>query len=414
MRKIIAGLDIGTNSIKLIVAEIVKSKTNILAVAESESNGIKNGVIVSKEAFFPVLKNCLKKCEDMLGLKVKKLIVTVPGYNTEFMLSEGFTTITNEDKIVRGIDIVRAMQASIYNKVPKELEIVDIVPTSFRIDEEEPIKNPLHCTANQLLVKTIVTMVPRKNIYPIIDCLEKLGVDVIDISLSAIGDYYAIKNDKLHNLIGAVVNIGEGVTTISIFNKGVLTNTISLEMGGQNIDNDISFIYKVTKAQAKNLKEDLGLAHKRLASASSSKLVTNKLGEKVSINQYELSEIIMSRLEEILNFVKKQINHLTKKEIHYIIVTGGISEMPDFELTLESVFGKNATIAKIHELGVRNNKYTSCLGLIKYYNSKLKLRDKNFSIFTLEEEEELSGKPSKINISDNSMLGKLFGYFFDN
>ena len=414
MRKIIAGLDIGTNSIKLIVAEIIKAKTNILAVAESDSQGISNGLIVNKESFFPILKDVLKKAEDMIGLKIRKVIVTVPSYHAEFMMSKGITTITNEEKEVNGVDIVRAMQTSVYNRVPKDLEIVDIVPTSFQIDDEDFIQNPIHHHANRLSVKTIVTMVPKKNTRIILDCLEKLGIEVIDISLPAIGDYHAIKNDKISNLVGAIINIGEGTTSVSIFNKGILTNTICLEIGGQNIDNDISFIYKVTKDQAKSLKEELGLAHKKMASASTSKFVTNKSGEKVSINQYELSEVIMSRLEEILNLAKKQINHLTKKEIHYIIVTGGVSEMPDFELTLESVFGKRAKIAKVHELGVRNNKYTSCLGLIKYYNNKLKLRGKEFSIFTLEEQEELSGKQRKMNISDNTMLGKLFGYFFDN
>jgi cell division protein FtsA len=414
MRKIIASLDIGTNTIRLLVAEVVHNKTNILAVTEKESKGVKNGLIINKEAVSLVIKDVLKEAEEILGLRVRKILVTVPSYNPEFIISEGITTITNEEKIVKGIDIVRAMQASVYNKVPSDLEIAGIIPTTFKIDDSENVKSPINMNANKLSVKTVVAMIPKKNVYTIINILEKLGVEVIDISLSSMGDYYCFKNEKINSLVGAVINIGASTTTVSIFNKGVLTNTKVLEIGGQNIDNDISFIYKVTKSDAKKLKENLGLAHKRLAQASASLTVTNKLGEKVSINQYELSEIIMSRLEEILNLVKKQINHLTKKEIHYIIVTGGSSEMPDFELTLESVFGRNATLAKVHEIGVRNNKYSTCLGLIKYYDSKLKLRDKEFSIFNMEEQEELSGKHRKMNISDNSVLGKLFGYFFDN
>lgn len=413
MRKIIASMDIGTNSIKLIVAEIMNNRTNILAVAEEESKGVKKGLVVNKEALIPVLKATIKKCEDMLGLKITKLAITVPSFDPEFMISEGSTTITNEDKVVRGIDIVRAMQASIYNQVPSGLEIVSIVPTSFKINDEI-VKNPLDMTANKLMVKTVVSMIPRKNVDAIINCFEKIGVEIIDISFTSMGDYYALKNDKMADLVGAIINIGEATTTISIFNKGVITNTVCLEIGGQNIDNDISFIYKVTKNDARILKEKLGLANKRMAQASATSYVTNKLGERVCVNQYELSEIIMSRLEEILNMCKKQINLLTKKEIHYIIVTGGVSETRDFGLTLEYVFGRSAKLAKIHEIGVRNNKYSACLGLIKYYNSKLKLRNKEFSIFSLEEQEELGGKHRKMNISDNSVLGKLFGYFFDN
>ena len=347
-------------------------------------------------------------------MKIRKVVITVPSFHAEFMISEGVTTITNEDKVVRGIDIVRAMQASVYNHIPENYEVVDIVPAAFKVNEGETIKNPLNMLANKLYVKTVISMIPKENLTPILESFSKIDVEVIDTAFSSVGDYYALKTEKTDNQVGAFINIGHANTTVSIFNKGVLTNTSVIEIGGQNIDNDISFIYKVTKSDARNLKENLGLAHKRMAQASSTSFVTNKLGENISVNQYELSEIIMSRLEEILNIAKKQINYLTKKEIHYIIVSGGTSEMDDFLLTIESVFGRSAKLARIHEIGVRNNKFSSCLGIIKNYDSKLRLRGKEFSIFSLEELEELSGRHKKINISDNSILGKLFGYFFDN
>ena len=52
--------------------------------------------------------------------------------------------------------------------------------------------------------------------------------------------------------------------------------------------------------------------------------------------------------------------------------------------------------------------------MIKYYNNILKIKGEEFSMFNLDEQEELSGVNKKINVSDNSLLGKLFGYFFDN
>ena len=54
--------------------------------------------------------------------------------------------------------------------------------------------------------------------------------------------------------------------------------------------------------------------------------------ENIKINQYEISEIISSRLREILNLSRKQINLLTKMEISSIIITGGTTELNDFNL----------------------------------------------------------------------------------
>ena len=142
---------------------------------------------------------------------------------------------------------------------------------------------------------------------------------------------------------------------------------------------------------------------------------------KVRLNQYEVSEIMMERIKEIFNLVKKQINLLTKKEISYIKElqkmleknTGGLTEANDFDVLVDENFGNIARIADVNEIGARNNMYSTAIGLIKFYYRKLKLRGKEFSIFTLDEQEEFSGMQQRKG-SENSILGKVFGIFFDN
>ena len=70
-----------------------------------------------------------------------------------------------------------------------------------------------------------------------------------------------------------------------------------------------------------------------------------KTGEHIKINQYEVSDIVYSRIREILELAKKQINLLTKKEISYIIITGGTTEMEGFSKVYKEIFGKNAEIS---------------------------------------------------------------------
>lgn len=414
MGNIIASLDIGDNTIKLMTAEVSKNKFNILNLSEVVSKGLKNGLIINPEQFTTSLKEIFKKAEDVLGISVKKVIVNIPSNDAKFISSEGSTTITNDDKVVKGVDIVRAMQSSVYNRIPKNYEVANIIPMIFKINDDNPITNPINLNAEMLTVKDVIAIVPKKNIYALVKCLESIGITIIDVTLSSVGDFNEIKDEKIIREVGAIINIGEAITTISIFNKGVITNSEVINLGGQNIDNDISFIYKVTRSDAKRLKENLALASNRMAKANESEIVTNKLGEEIRINQYELSEIVESRLNEILNMIKKQINLLTKKEISYIIFTGGMTEIADFDLILDEVFGKNAKVYNTVQLGARNNKYTTSIGMIKYYNSKLDLKNRNFSIFSNDELEDLSGKHKKINIAENSLLGKIFGYFFDN
>ena len=382
MRQIISSIDIGSSSIKIVVGEMVKNKLNILAVSDTPSLGINKGLIVNAKDFIDSLKKGLNKAEETIGLKIKKTIVNIPANNANFYITEGSTTITNEDHIVTGNDIARALQGCVYNKFKSSEELINIMPIYFLINDETKVKDPKNIISNKLTAKSVIVTTPKKNVYSVLTCLEKLNIEVIDITLNSIGDYYANNYNDLNDKVGAIVNIGHETTTVSIFNKGVLTNTNIIDLGGKNVENDISFIYKINKNDAHNLKEKLSLAHKRLAQASEVEKVTNNL--------------------------------LTKKEISYIIFTGGVTESLDFELVLESVYGKSAAVTQIKEIGVRNNIYSSAVGMIKYFCDKMQFRNKKVSIFSIEEQEELGTFEKYINVSENSVLGKLFGYFFDN
>ncbi len=413
MRKFIASLDIGSATIKLVVGEIVKNKINILACVDTPSRGIKKGYVINGESASEAFLEVFKKAENILGIPIRKVITTVPSTYAECFLSSGTIAVNSPDKVIRNEDIVKAMQKCVYNKIMDNKELVTVLPTGFKINEDI-VNNPLNMIAEKLTMKAVIVTVPKKNILGIQTCLKNIGVDMVDIVISPLGDYFQNKTKELNKTIGAVVNIGEETTTVSIFNRGILTNLEVIDIGGDAINSDLSYVYKINKEDARFLKEHLALAHTRLAQPNESLTFTDKHGEKVKINQYDASEVVMGRLTEIINLAKKQINLLTKKEISYIILTGGVTESVDFDILTEELIGNMAIIGHVEEIGARNNIYGTALGMIKYYNSRLKLRNVEFSIFNIEEQEELGGINKRVNIPENSLLGKLFGYFFDN
>lgn len=413
MRKIIASLDIGSHTIKLVVGEMVKHKLNILACIDTPARGIKKGFIVNPESAIEALADIFKKGEEQLGIPIKKVIVSIPSNGLNCFLSEGYTTISNPEKIVTSNDIVRSLQAAVYNKIMDNQELVSILPTKYLVNDTVVSDSPLSMKAEKLKVKAVVVTAPKKNVTPIVKCLEKINVEVVDVTIGALGDYYEFKNSKNSGEVGALINIGASKTTVSIFNKGIITSSEIIDMGGDNIDYDIGYVYKIGRKDALYIKENIALADKNVAQVNESIVVEDKNGDKIKINQYGASEIVTSRLEEILNLAKKQINLLTKKEISYIIVTGGVTETTEFKNVVNYIF-KNAVVGEVLEIGARHNKFVTSVGLIKYYDSRLRLRNRDFSIFNIEEQEELSGIHKKVNISENSILGKLFGYFFDN
>ena len=413
MRRILSSLDIGTNSIKLVVAEIIRDKVNVLCAISEESRGIKNGLIENYEDAIYSLKKVLKKGEELLGLKIKKVIASVPEINLKFIKGEGINTITSEDGIVTRNDINRLLKTCVYNKVNDDYELINVIPIEYKLDDNIT-KNPVGLIGKKLKLKSLIITAPKKNIYDFIKVIEKSGLEVIDIMLGSISDYALFKSEFLDNTNGVIINLGAGKTTISSFYKGILVNESVINEGGINIDNDISFMYKIKLKDSKKLKERYALATTKLANPKETNSVINKLGEKVEVNEYELTEYVSARLQEILKNAKNKINYLTKKEISYIIITGGLTEIKDFNILAENIFGKNVTIGSVNIIGARDNKYSTSIGMIKNFNNKLNEKDKEYSMFDDEELDTLNSSEKRINVASDSILGKVFGYFFDN
>ena len=74
MRKIMACLDVGSDTVKCVVGEMVKRKLNILAVADAPSMGVKNGIVEEPSLLLEPLRDVIQKCEEIIGLKIRQMV----------------------------------------------------------------------------------------------------------------------------------------------------------------------------------------------------------------------------------------------------------------------------------------------------------------------------------------------------
>lgn len=414
MRKIYTCVDIGSSSIKILVGEMFKGRLIVLATSSVPSRGVKKGLIIDPNELIPSLRNAIGEIEGKLGIKIDKVIASVPPYAAKYIEVDGYSTITNEEKKVNGNDITRALQACVYNKVSPDEELINIIPIEFVLDNKAGIKDPKGMVGNKLGVRAMMVTASKKSSYAIISVLESLGLEVVDTNFGIIGEYYEYRNKEMDKTSGSIISIGADLTNVAVFDKGVILVSKVIPVGGRNIDNDISYLKKIKKEDALYLKELFAVANRQYAVGSEVMEVFDNFKREVKINQLEVSEIVMSRLVEILKLAKKEASLLTNKENSYIIITGGMSEMPGVVSLLDEVFGNEARVGNIETMGIRDNKFAALSGMIKFFYDKLNLRGKDYSMFSEENEEELvSSNKGVLNITENSVLGKVFGYFFD-
>jgi len=405
VRYIYTSVDIGTDTTKVVVTELYKGKLNLLAASSVKSRGIKKGLITDVNEASASLKSAISEVEDMLGFRIKKVLVNIPSYFSEFSKIEGEIKIDSGNSVIDGSHISMVLENAL-SAFSSDKEIVSIIPIDFSVDNQSGIKDPKGLMGDVLGVRAVVSLVPKKNIYSVVSLIDSIGLEIVDISLNAIGDVNAFKNHDIDSKLGAIVNIGYETTNVSIYNKGIIIKNSIIGMGGKNIDNDLSYIYKMDLNDANRVKEKFALAHKKYAN----KFEFYNINSSERINQYEVTDIVMSRIEEILSLAKKEINLLANRKMDYIIITGGVSNMEYFQAVCDDVFNKNAIVGNVKIIGVRNNKYSSAIGNIVYYINHMKLLGVISTMVDIDN--EYVSKKNLSNITEESMLGKVFGYFF--
>lgn len=412
MRNIYTGIDLGSDCIKIVVAELVKDKFQVLASTDTQSAGIKNGLVVDHDMALYSLNNALDDIEKILGTRIDKAIITVPANNRSIKVVSG-TIDTNG--AVNGKDIVSVLQNAAEKEIENGYELISIIPIMFNTEDNKFTKDPIGLTVDKLTVKALLATAPKKQIYDYLRVFQDARVEVEDITFNCIGDYYEARGKNTDEVLGAIVNIGNDKTDVSIFNKGILIKNNIFNLGSKNLDNDITYIYGTDQTVSRELKEKFALASKRYADSNEVLEFTDENGEKKSINQYEITEVLEARIIELLKLAQKEINDLTKRKISYIIVTGGITELIGFSYVVENILGLNATTLNITTMGIRNNKFSSAIGIIKYFHEKMKLREKNISLLGDDKIEEIEqNKHSMLDLSEDTFISKIFGYFTDN
>ena len=398
MRKVYTGIDIGSDSIKIVVSEYFNNKFHVLASTTVPSVGVKRGLIIESDKVAECIKKGTKEIESTIGLKIESAIVTVASNDRKLSVVSGNTAL---DGAVTGNDIVDALTDASVDNVEPGYELITTIPILFDVDDNKNIADPKGRMGSILSVKAVMITVPRENLIKVLEVFKICNIEVKDVIFKTIGDYYEAKGKDLDKELGAVINVGSETIDVSIFNKGIIIKNDIINLGSKNIDKDISYVYGVDLETSRDLKENFSVCSRKYADVND--IVDIKISdeETISINQYELSEVVEARVSELLKLAKKSINNLTNRKISYIIITGGITNIAGFAYLLDNELDYEKIICNMTTLGIRSNTYSTSFGLIKYFDEKMKFRDIDWNMFSEDEKIELTAKKNKVSNQEN-------------
>lgn len=326
----ITGLDIGTNTIKVLVADKKSDKSNLETIfqVQEPSIGIRRGVIIDPEAVSNTIRSIFLKVNEEVGKRIDSVYINVGGSHIFSSSSKGVISVSRADRKISEEDINRVLQAAQTFSLPSNKEIFNAFPREFIIDGEKGIKEPLGLQGIRLEVEVLAL----GGFSPYLKNLTRavLGADlqILDMIPSPIAEARAVLTPKQKETGAAVLNIGAGTSNLAVYEEGQLVHMAILPIGSSNITNDIAIGLKTDIEIAERIKTEYGscsLSGKDLR-------IKVEIGEEspLVISQKFLAKIIDARVFEIFSEINKELKKISRERAlpAGIILTGGGVKLP--------------------------------------------------------------------------------------
>ena len=358
MKRIYAVLDIGSTTLKLLVAELMSTNINILFTKKLASHAIEGGLIKNEEVLVDEIRSIIKEADVELNTTITSVALVLPSNYARTYESKGITKVNSPQDKIEISDVVRALKIAQRFEKSKKEEIVSTIPVKYRLDTKEVDRMPLGLRSASLKVETLVITTSKKVLYSYLTAVEKAGLDVIDITIDA---YASAKEafDAAYLQEGAVmINIGHDHSTISFFEEGYL-----IPMGGYTLTAAIADAWQISMEQAEIYKVKYGTCENDLGEED---VIHTTIvdGVKKNYTQKDLSEVLQTAVWEMMAQIKNCLEAINDGRTYETVVVGGGGELPCLNLIATDVLGTPVRCYRPETVGARDMSLVPCLGML--------------------------------------------------
>ena len=371
IKDLIVGLDIGTAKVVAIVAELLPDgRYEVIGMGQSDSKGLKKGVVVNIESTVLSIKKALEEAELMADCKIRTVFTGIAGSHIRSFNSSGMVAI--KDREVTQTDVARVIETAKAVNIPTDQQILHVLPQEFIVDGQEDVREPLGMSGVRLEVKVHIVTGAASAAQNILKCVRRCGLEVQDLILQPLASSLAVLTDDEKELGVALVDIGGGTTDIAIFNNGAIRHTAVIPIAGDQITSDIAMALRTPTPDAEEIKIQYGMAKQTLANPNE-QIDVPGIGERGprTLSRQALSAVIEPRVEELFSLVAQAIRESGYEELlsSGIVLTGGTSLMPGMAELGEDIFLKPVRIGLPEYSGglsdvVKSPRFATATGLL--------------------------------------------------
>ncbi|MGE5371796.1 MAG: cell division protein FtsA [Solirubrobacterales bacterium] len=253
-------LDLGASKIAGVMVELLADGTvNLLALASMPSQGIRRGTVVDIETAVQAIDQLFEDMEDMADLPIKSCRAGYSG-TISSLSNRAIITIGHGEHEITDEDIRRAISAARTVAVPPDRSVLHLIPRMYSVDGYEGIVDPHGMIGSRLEVEVLMVTAATNALQNLVRTIQRGGVRVKEIVANGllVADAVLLMEEKEMGV--AVIDFGAETCDIAMYIAGTAVFTSVVPIGGEFITRDLAVGLRTTLQEARNLKEEYGLA----------------------------------------------------------------------------------------------------------------------------------------------------------
>jgi cell division protein FtsA len=327
---VIVGLDVGSHSIKMLVAQRREEggELEVLGFGEEYCSGVRKGAVVNPEEVAKRIFVLKERLENISKQKIREVLVNVGGSHIFTVPSHGIVAVSRADGQISQEDVDRVLQAAQAFSLPSNKEVLEVFPQQFLVDGEEQVKEVVGMKGVRLEADVLAVCGFSPYVKNLGDAVLAADLEIADIVASPLMSVNCVLTSQQKELGAAVIDLGAGTTGLAVYEEGDLVHAAMFPVGSENITNDIAIGLRTEPHIAEQVKVEFGSCQGVKGKKMEKLEIAD--GSTITFSQKMLSHIIDARVKEIFQLVNKELRKISRQGMlpGGVVLVGGGAKMP--------------------------------------------------------------------------------------
>ncbi len=365
------GIDIGTQTVRCIIGiqdQNDASRLSVVGHGTAQNIGMRKGIVSHTEDVTEAIIKAVTEAERVSGANISTATVNVNGSHIQGFDSRGVIAISTANKEISPEDRLRVEEAAATIQMPPNREIVQQFSRNYSVDGQDNIKDPVGMQGVRLEVDMHIVTATTPNVRALFDALQGARIYPNRYTISSLAAAEITLNRQQREAGTVIVDIGAGTTSLAIIEDGEVQHVAVIPMGGMHITNDLAIGLKTDL----DIAEAVKIEHGSLSVDDIPAEVTLSHKEtEYSFDGGDVAMIIESRVDEILEYVEKELKRAGKSQKlpGGVVLVGGTANLSELSTYAKEKLQLAARVGTIDQVSglidtIENPAYATAIGLM--------------------------------------------------